>query len=258
MYSYLSGVYWQADKNRQGNDAYLLGRHSQKGWWYYFPVAYAVKTPTAAVLLLVICLTSVALKPSGWLRAPLKWYVLAVPPVIYLLASMTSNINIGIRHLLPIYPFIYVSLAAWLIGGTYSRWRLVSAALVAALVCAESVSAYPFYLPFFNTAAGGSAQGTRYLIDSNVDWGQDLKHLKSYVAARGEREICLSYFGNIDPAYYGVRYRALTDAAKTDSCDVAVSVNSLYTGDQFAWLRNRNPDARIGYSIYYYDRRNLP
>ena len=79
-----------------------------------------------------------------------------------------------------------------------------------------------------------------------------MKRLKTYA---GDREICLSYFGSIDPAYYGIKYRALTDAAKTDTCDIAISVNSLYTGDQFAWLRNLNPDARIGFSIYYYDRR---
>ena len=104
---------------------------------------------------------------------------------------------------------------------------------------------------------GGPSEGWRYLVDSNVDWGQDLKRLKTYA---GEREICLSYFGNADPAYYGIKYRPLTDAAKADSCDIAISVNSLYTGDQFAWLRNEKPDARIGYSIYYYDRqkRKLP
>src|SRR5262249_29655876 len=129
------------------------------------------------------------------------------------------------------------------------------AALIAALVCIESVRAYPYYLPFFNTLAGGSAQGPRYLIDSNVDWGQDLKRLKSYVAAKGGPEGCLSYFGNIDPAYYGIKYRAIPDGPSARDCDIAISVNSLYspTG-QYDRLRKSTPDARIGYSIYYYDR----
>jgi 4-amino-4-deoxy-L-arabinose transferase-like glycosyltransferase len=257
-YSYLSGVYWQADKNRQGHDSYLLGGHSEKGWWYYFPVAFAVKSPVGVILLLALCLVWAARNASGWLRAPLNWHVLTVPPAIYLAATMTSNINIGIRHLLPIYPFLYAALAAWLMGLKSGRLKFACAAVISVLVCAESISAYPFYLPFFNAAAGGGAQGPRYLIDSNVDWGQDLKRLKSYQAAHGGREICLSYFGHIDPAYYAIQSRPLTDAAKQDSCDLAISVNSLYSDDQFAWLRKLTPDARIGYSIYYYDRQKLP
>jgi len=268
--SFLNGVYWQADKNKQGHDSYLLGKHSQKGWWYYFPIAFSVKTPVAVLLLLVCCVPLVIWKFFSSMATgvvalfgglPLKWYVLTVPVAVYLGATLTSNINIGIRHLLPVYPFLYVLLPACFLspGPPGSRrTRLAGVLLVGGLAVAESAAAYPYYLPFFNVLAGGSAQGPHYLIDSNVDWGQDLKRLKTYVDARGVKDLCVSYFGNVDPAYYGIRFRALTDQAKADTCDIAISVNALYSAEtDNAWLRNQTPDARIGYSIYYYDRRRL-
>ncbi len=273
-YSYLSGVYWQADKNKQGHDSYLLGKYSQFGWWYYFPVAFAVKTPTGVLLLLAFCLILVARKAArkaaresfsslgrGLRAVPLQWYVLIVPAAIYLAASMTSHINIGIRHILPVYPFLYILLAVCLLSGALLQSKTVKlwgSVFFAALLIAESASAFPYYLPFFNRLAGGSSQGPRYLIDSNVDWGQDLKRLKAYQAQAGHPDLCLSYFGNIDPAYYGISYRPLTSRTNADACDIAISVNDLYSlSGEYAWLRNLTPDARIGYSIYYYGNLNL-
>jgi len=262
--SYISGAYWQADKNRQGHDSYLLGEHSKKGWWYYFPIALAVKLPTGVILLLLFSLY-LALRKIFALRwqglahqlrmAPLKWYLLTIAPALYFCASLTSNIDIGIRHILPIFPFFYICLSACLLGKRprWNRATLASIALVGGLVIFESVYQYPYYLSFFNKLAGGSARGPRFLIDSNIDWGQDLKHLRAYLIEHGDPEVCFSYFGHVDPAYYGIKSRDLTADAKAGGCNVAISVNSLYSdAGQYDWLKTRTPDARIGYSIYYY------
>jgi hypothetical protein len=268
--SFLNGVYWQADKNKQGHDSYLLGKHSQKGWWYYFPIAFSVKTSVGVLLLLICCLILAVRKlfsTAGkgvialFRGVPLKWYVLLAPVAVYLGATLTSNINIGIRHLLPVYPFLFILLAACFLSAGWiesKRIKLAGVLLFGGLAAVESAAAYPYYLPFFNVLAGGSARGPNYLIDANVDWGQDLKRLKAYVDARGTKDLCLSYFGNTDPAYYGIRSRPITDQIKSDTCDVAISVNSLYSIEtDYSWLQNQTPDARIGYSIYYYDRQKL-
>ncbi|MEP6537129.1 MAG: phospholipid carrier-dependent glycosyltransferase [Bryobacteraceae bacterium] len=269
-HSFLHGIYWQADRNKQGRDYYLLGQHSEKGRWYYFSVAFGVKTPVAVVLLLTICVVLVFWKffsslgnglPALLRGIPLKWYALVIPMAVYLAATLASNVNIGIRHLLPIYPFLYILLSASFLtvdfGGS-RKIRLAGALIIGAFTVAESAAAYPYYLPFFNVLAGGSAQGPRYLIDSNVDWGQDLKRLKTYTDSHGAKDLCLSYFGNVDPTYYGIVSRPLTEQAKSDTCDIAISVNALYSVEtDNSWLHNKTPDARIGYSIYYYDRNKL-
>ena len=112
--------------------------------------------------------------------------------------------------------------------------------------------------------AGGSAGGDRYLVDSNLDWGQGIKRLKKYMDAHGTNEVCLDYFGTTDVAYYGVRRRhlpftwELEERQKID-CVAAVSATLLHDvyvkPVSYSWLREKAPDARVGYSIFVYDLR---
>jgi 4-amino-4-deoxy-L-arabinose transferase-like glycosyltransferase len=244
----LLGFQYLAEHNRAGRPAYLLGELSNHGWWYYFPVAFAVKTPTAALLLLPAALF------FGRRRA-----VLVVPPLVYFLVSLTSNLNLGIRHLLPVYPFLLVLAATGL-------FRLKRRILIPVLVLTVSVQlfewirVYPHYLAFFNTISGGSGNGWRYLADSNLDWGQDVKRLKTYLDSRGIEEVCLAYFGTTDVAYHGVRRRHLPETPATEvDCVGAVSVNlllGLYVKPgSYGWLRELEPAAKVGQSIYVYDLR---
>ncbi|MBM3747935.1 MAG: phospholipid carrier-dependent glycosyltransferase, partial [Acidobacteria bacterium] len=190
-YSYLVGLKVAAEHYAVGHASYLLGRRSEKGWWYYFPVAFAVKTPSAALLLTAL---SLALMLSWLLRRPLgrlyhrlrelriEWYALALPAAAYFLLWMPSSINIGLRHILPAYPFLFVLVAAVVVRKWPPRLRralpVVLCATAALQVC-ESLRTYPHYLAFFNTLSGGPARGPDYLLDSNIDWGQDLKKLKA-------------------------------------------------------------------------------
>jgi len=181
----------------QRRKAFLAGDFTETGWWYYFPVAFALKTPAA--LLLLFC-------AGSWLavrRFPVAALHAIVPIVIFGGAAMTATINIGVRHILPIYPFV-VLLAGAAVSVLISTGRraLAAAAVAAALI--EPALVYPHTLAFFNVLAGGPSHGSEYLVDSNLDWGQDLKGLKAWMTTHAVSHINLAYFGFADPHYYGI------------------------------------------------------
>jgi hypothetical protein len=243
--------------------AYLLGERSQFGWWYMTPVALAVKTPLAVLALLAVVAGVVIgrCRRVVWRDVEFKWFVMAVPPAAYLALALGTHFHAGIRHLLPIYPFLFVFAACVLCGGAALRWRWRVALGGAALLAVESAGIYPHYLAFFNALAGGPAGGQRYLVDSNLDWGQDVKNLKRYLDAHGVQRVSISYFGMADLDYYGIRHEALPDvrdleAARRLDAVAAISVTNLaLEPGRWAGLAALRPDARIGYSINVYDLR---
>jgi hypothetical protein len=265
-YAYLAGLAELARHNATGHTAYLLGRFSTFGWWYYFPVAFLVKTPTAILVagLLALACLAIVRRP---LRQGLLMCSLVVTPAIYFVLAMRSSVDIGVRHILPVYPFLYVVVAFVLVEhGPRLLGRSWFGALIAllGLLAVESVSAYPNYLPFFNWASGGSGNGARYLLDSNIDWGQDTKKLARYVQDHRLTPLCTALFGVGQLEDYGVQSRSIIETplplrVENLPCVAAVSVNfiqGLFVGP--AWfepLRKRQPMARIGYSIYVYDLR---
>jgi 4-amino-4-deoxy-L-arabinose transferase-like glycosyltransferase len=189
-----------------GRSMFLLGTVYPSGRWFYFPVAFAIKSTLPFLALLA----ATALVRFGTRRA---WLYLALPPAMFLgVLSSTSNLNIGIRHMLPLYPFLIVLAAgtAWKLG---QRGR-AGAAVVAALLLlhvASSVRAFPNYLPYSNEAWGGVDGTYKVLTDSNVDWGQGLKAAKRYIDAHRITECWFAYFPRvvIDPAHYGISCRSL-------------------------------------------------
>jgi hypothetical protein len=251
----------------QARGAFLAGTISGTGWWYYFPFAFAIKTPVAVLVLLVGALGLVA---RSW-RTFLDTAVFIVLPIaIYLGTAMLQKLNIGARHILPLYPFA-ILLGTVAIAWLLQRNRKVLVGCVAALVIMEAFEfgrAYPHPLAFFNAFVGGPANGHKYLVDSNLDWGQDLKPLKRWMVDNNVDQINLAYFGTADPAYYGIRQTPLPGAPffNTDSIAepklpgyVAVSATILsgaYGSDAerqlYQPLRNLVPVAIIGYSINVY------
>jgi hypothetical protein len=181
--------------------AFLNGNYSTTGWWYYFPLAFLMKTPVALLF-------AAALGAMAWLRqwrrvGPGHELFVVAPIAIYMAWAMTANINIGLRHILPIYPFIILMGAAGLHTSASRGVRpLVTSVLVVALV--EFATIYPRPLTFFNLLAGGVNHGAEHLVDSNLDWGQDLKALKRWMDERGVSSINMAYFGSADPSYYGI------------------------------------------------------
>jgi len=274
--TWLRGLEYQWRHNERGHPAYLLGKASDHGRWYYFPVVFAVKTPTAVLLLVVLCVLLVVpllfrWSPLGVLRElrrlPLEWFVLFVPMSACFAVAMMSKINIGVRHILPVYPFLFILVAAIVLR---SRWGWLRRGLpvvlcaVALLETAESAMVYPHYLAFFNSVSGGPGNGSTYLVDSNLDWGQDLRRLRDWRQAHGNPPLCLAYFGSADRAYYGLPAKELPPTWDTESrsyqdCIAAVSVTFLkdvyVKPGYFQWLREMQPMGRVGYSIYLYDLR---
>lgn len=269
---------WILTYFEKSHGGYLAGRYSAEGWWYYFPVAFLLKTPLPTLLLLGLAAWHVApaifrllrgIEPPGRNRAPFSQLAfLLVPATLYFAASMASNLNIGYRHLLPILPFLALFVAAVLARtyGPFVRFLPVIPLLIALFV-------WPDYLSYFNMLAGGSAGGWRILSDSNVDWGQDLPALADWQRESGER-VKLSYFGMAHPSAYGVQFdplptwspgpeqgdpscRSFNPADPAPGC-YAISVTNLHGAvlgenrDAFAWFRGREPLERLGGSIFIY------
>lgn len=263
---YLVGLHFVARHNEEGHFTYLLGQPSRHGCWYYFPVAFLVKTPTALLAALALAVAGLV---RGWVRrgrpSPRKWppvvFLLGVPAVVFFALAMQSNLNLGLRHILPVYPFAFAA-AGGALAHCWRRPALTVAML--ALLAAEHVWVAPHYLAFFNAPSGGPTNGPRYLLDSNIDWGQDVGKLRDYVHRTGAKPLCVALMGVADEAYYGVkgRYVPTTESVAKygrPDCVVAISVSWLYElfaePGTFAWLRELQPDERIGYSIYVYDLR---
>ena len=184
----------------QGRPSFLAGSYSNFGWWYYFPIAFLIKTPLALLALFFVGLVSSVRR--GRILSLDGEAFLVVPIVLFLGVAMTSTLNIGLRHILPIYPFVIVLAvvaARALADGKAKHGPAICAVLLAAGVL-EFASVYPNNLAFFNRAVGGPSNGFRYLADSNIDWGQDLKPLKGWMDRNQVAHINLAYFGVADPA----------------------------------------------------------
>ncbi|MDX6447177.1 MAG: hypothetical protein QOH71_4251 [Blastocatellia bacterium] len=187
---YLFGQYNVMLHNRDGHAASLLGQYSTQGWWYYFPVAFALKT---SLPFLIITLAALA-----WIlwrlfrKRDKRMFWLLVPIVIYTALSISSHINIGIRHFLPVYPFLFIAAGALL--DRLSRVRYPRHLAIAVFVLAfgwmsvEALRAYPNYLPYMNQLASSHPHWW-YLSDSNIEWGEDNAALAEYLHARGETEV---------------------------------------------------------------------
>jgi hypothetical protein len=269
-HAYLFGLNAVADHNAGGHASYLMGMRSETGWWYYFPVVFAVKSTMAA-----LCAAVLVLCAGLWQAWRREWISrigitpmtlgLALPPLLYFGFSMTSGINIGMRHILPVYPFLYVGAAAWLATRANRRRGVYVLATLAALQIGECARITPDYLAFFNELAGGPGRGPEYLVDSNIDWGQDVKKLGLWLDAHGgQRRTRVYYFGNAQMSYYGIDdmgYPEPMDEKGWDAIDEycvanVTSLEGVYVPlNSLAPLRMREPVAKIGWSMYVYDLR---
>lgn len=196
--------------------AFMSGEYSITGWVSFFPWAFLIKTTLPFIILLVgIAVSAIrARRDQTWHRtieALLPLTPLMVLFAVYWLTSLTSNLNIGHRHILPTYPVLFI-LAGWA-----GRWLSRSTPLAAVTALAlggwhirESLAVRPHYLAYFNQIVGGPANGWRHLADSSLDWGQDLPGLKQWLDAHAQGErVFLAYFGTGSPAYEGITATAL-------------------------------------------------
>src|SRR5437867_6179009 len=192
--------------------SFVLGTVYPHGVWFYFPVTFVIKSTLAFLVLLGISVFAIATRKLTGAREIL---FLTIPPAFHLMVTMSSKMNIGVRHLLPLYVFLSVLIAgaAWSLMRGDRRWRYVVAALLVFHVF-SSARSYPNYIAYSNELWGGPSQTYKYLTDSNVDWAQQLKSTKQYLDGRGIKECWFAYFGQgvLEPHYYGVPSKPLPTA----------------------------------------------
>jgi 4-amino-4-deoxy-L-arabinose transferase-like glycosyltransferase len=279
------GVTTMLDFSGGGRPSFLLGHFSTEGFRAYFPVALAVKTPLAFLLLLLWAAVRFVVVPwrdlgaRAWARIRTPLFLLLVPAV-YFVASLQSALNLGYRHLLPMLPFLFAFVAGQLgalvrPGSVLTRRTLVPGVAIflsAGWLAVANRAIYPHYVSYFNEIVG-PANGYRVLVDSNIDWGQDLKRLKAWMDEAGVERVKLAWFGSAPPEAYGIVYDPLPgmphhfdlwesppfDPAAPEPGVYAISASileELHRRDEdktvFTWFRQREPDDRVGYSILIY------
>lgn len=263
---WFSGLIQFSKLARSGQAAFFLGEYSYDGWWSYFFIAFLIKTPIGTLILLA---ASLILHRAGRRLCARDAIFLFVPVAMVFVLTSQAKVNIGLRHILPVYPFLFI-LASRL--ATVRRlWATTFIIGALALTAVSALRIAPHQLAYFNELIGGPDQGHCYLGDSNIDWGQDLKALKSYMDKEKLPIIYLSYFGTAPPSYYKIRHQYVPGAwplewppsaekVPTDAPRkiLAISVNNLQDlgmphNPLFRWLWNRRPVAKIGYSIFIYD-----
>ena len=202
--------------------SYVFGKVYAHGVWFYFPVVLALKWTVGAISLFALSLWAIV---TGRLKKPRELLFLTVPPAIYLTAAITSPLNIGVRHILPVFAFLLTLTAggAWAMLRQNRRWRYVVAALLVVHI-ATSARAYPNYLPYANELWGGSAQTNKYLTDSSVDWGQQLKSTKAHLDAHHIEHCWFAYTiaPFILPADYGIPCKLLPTFDTSAQMDIEV------------------------------------
>lgn len=249
------------------------GTYSTTGWWYYFPAAFALKTTLPFLLLTVI---SVAWAVRETIRGKLVFLMLLTPVLIYTLLAMLTSINIGIRHFLAVFPFLFIMSGALLDHLLGKRRRRITPAILAGLfawMAFAAIRAYPNYIPYMNELAAGRPHW-QYLSDSNIGWGDDAGALAQYLQKRGERSVRAAFLGgSVVLSLYGVEYVDLlappgTPLPKTRYVALGASFlngtsvpgwsegSGRETKEQqrnyFAAYRALEPEAVFGETIYLY------
>jgi 4-amino-4-deoxy-L-arabinose transferase-like glycosyltransferase len=261
------GVRAVAQHNAEGHASYLLGEVKNTGWWYFFPLLLLVKLPIAVLVLLAAGLFSVILRrgrgrisraAQGW---PL-WIALALPGSI-LAVAIPSRINLGTRHIMPMFPFLAVIAAAGLIALLQWRrsapWPRWAAAAMVAYLCISSMAAHPDYLAYFNAFAGSRPE--RIVVDSELDWGQDVKRLAKRLNELNANTVAFTAPYRSEPAEMGMPRMTQSDYRKPAPGwnAVAVSEWKLYRmGLRFSkpgehtWPDFYTPKERVGKTILLY------
>jgi len=281
---YLFGLFMALQRASGGNTTYFLGEVSASGWKTYFPIVYVIKEPLAFHILTLIALLYLAWliqkpfwqKPLkriyNWIKSHFAEFAMLVFIGVYWIMSLKSNLNIGVRHLLPTFPFVFL-----LVSGVCLKWLkkpfLKTKYLVLFILIIwqifSVITIYPHFLAYFNEIAGGPDKAYIYTVDSNLDWGQDLKRLKEWVDEKGIDKIYVDYFGGGNAEYY-LKEKYVPwwgDRNKKElpqGSYLAISATLLQAGrgnpvpgfdepfGYYCWLDDYEPIARIGNSIFIY------
>lgn len=303
---YLLGALMVFQRSSAGNTGYFLGMVSAAGWHYYFPVVFLIKEPIPSLIIIFLALFLAIksflisgfknIKNKNWWDALIDWlnknyfiFTLLIFAIFYWTTSIISPLNIGYRHLMIAFPAILLlstyQIKKWW-GSNFSSQNILMSLLfsfenikklalktlflfiLVIWYIIETLVISPHFIAYFNEFVGGPANGYKYVVDSNLDWGQDLKRLAKFVEKNGIEKIKVDYFGGGSPAYYlKDKYEPYWSAKGEPEPGswFAVSLSFLQTAqgkpvpgferkpeDSYSWLKDKKPVARIGYSIFVY------
>ena len=252
--NYVMGIDFQKHDFEQRMWSYLRGQWRLGGWWYYYLYALAVKLPLGTWVLVFLA-AGATLLDRRYSATPADELVLFAPVAVVLtVVSWHTGFNHHLRYVLPILPFAFIWMSK--IARSVDLWHPRLAAL-AALALAGSIGSslwtYPHSLSYFNELTGGPRHGPAHLLDSNMDWGQDLVYLIEWLDRHPEaRPIGVAYFGSYDPREVGIDYVPVPESRPQPGW-YAVSVGNTYSFDQrYAYFLRFAPVASAGYSIRIY------
>lgn len=287
---YFLGVFMVIQRATGGNTGYFLGHVSSEGIRSYFPIVFLMKEslPTLALIGLAFFLALWGMRKTfrkrknsfaDYLETHHGEFAMILLIIVYMAYSINGKLNIGVRHLLPILPGIYILTASglkkWFNNANHQKVKLAFIGTMLLWTGVEAGIAYPYYLSYFNQAFGGVKGGWQYVTDSNYDWGQDLKRLGTFTKENNIDKIAVKYFGAGDlNAYIGpgaIQWESRNgDPREHDIHWLAVSINELQNStkpwldsndprndeDRYLWLQNmldiNKPYARAGTSIFIY------
>jgi len=255
-----------------GHPVYLLGMRGDRGWWWGPFATLAVKTSLPLLILVAAAKVAQARSRALWQR---EIVFLSAVPVIVLVTNVAANLGLGVRHLMPMFPFLMVLVGRAYRGAGFRRGAYPFGFTVAMLLwhAGGTLAAHPHYLPFFNEIARATGGGARWLGDSNLDWGQDLSAAAERLRARGASGAILCYFGTASPFAEGLDWQILPPAPRGKARDpwtelptegpqwLAVSVTNLQGvyyrapdgGDPLPFLAGVAPAEVVGGTIRLYE-----
>ena len=263
-----------------GKWSYLRGEQKRGGWWYYYVYALAVKTPIGSLLLIAAALGARRIARGQTTKRLDELFILAPAVFLLFLVSTQTGFNRYLRYVLPAVPFLFIwaGRAGYFFEASgrdvkWLRWGrgFVLACLIATV--SSSLWAWPHSLSYFNEIVGGPRYGHLHLLDANIDWGQDLLHLKRWNERHTDAEpLHLSYFGWVDPRLAGIQARPIPgllfggngEVTVGNLADVlpgwyVVSVNQVmgYRHSESSapihnWLMEFEPVGQVGYSLWIY------
>jgi hypothetical protein len=254
--------------SRGARPTFIFGHLYSTAKWFFFPAIFVLKTTLTLMLFLLLLPFA---RISGRRR---ELVFLSLPIAFFLLAALYSNINMGVRYLLPIYPFCIV-LASAAAASFFTRSVIGRVAVAALLLLTvfSSLHSYPNFLAYSNELFGGPAHTYRFATDANADWGQGLKWTKTYLDQHPDSDCWFDYYGNVavPPSYYGIHCKPLLNgfshmlgmggAPIPSTISGTVLISSTET-DGLLWgpdnlnpyqiFHDRIPDATIGNIIFVY------
>lgn len=278
------GLLMVTQRSVGGNTTYFMGEVRNWAWKEYFPIVYFIKEPLAFWGLVLIVLSWLAtklrfryLKPKNimdWSRNHFTELTMLLWLTLYWYASITSNLNIGVRHLMPNYGFTFILISGGLVSifkSINSSKKIFTVYLSLVIILFgwyfyENLKIYPYYLTYFNQIVGGPPKGHLYVVDSNLDWGQDLKRFSDWVDENKIEKVYFDYFGWADQNYYlgdkiiwirGGKYLNHLEFLSDNPQGGYIAVSaSFFMGSRehewtsYAWLDSYEPIAVIGNSIF--------